>query len=95
MGFPFIFRGTLDVRAKRINQAMKIAAVQALRQLAKEPTPAAVLQAFNLERLEFGRDYIIPKPLDARLLGALASAVAQAAVDSGVAQLPYPAHYPL
>lgn len=95
LGFPFIFRGTLDVRAKRINQAMKIAAVQALRQLAKEPTPAAVLQAFNLERLEFGRDYIIPKPLDARLLGALAGAVAQAAVDSGVAQLPYPAHYPL
>ncbi len=95
LGFPFIFRGALDVRATRINEEMKIAAVQALRQLAKEPTPAEMLQAFNIDRLEFGPDYILPKPLDARLLGAVAGAVAQAAVDSGVARLPYPAHYPL
>ena len=95
LGFPFIFRGTLDVRARRINEAMKIAAVEALRQLAKEPTPPEVLQAFNLDRLEFGREYIIPKPLDGRLLGAIAGAVAKAAVDTGVAQLRYPSHYPL
>ena len=95
LGFPFIFRGALDVRAKRINEAMKIAAVEALRQLAKEPTPIEVLQAFNIDRLEFGRDYILPKPLDARLLGVVASAVAKAAIESGVARLHYPSHYPL
>ena len=95
LGFPFIFRGTLDVRAKRINEAMKIAAVEALRQLAKEPTPVEVLQAFNVDKLEFGRDYILPKALDARLLGAIAGAVAKAAIDTGVAQLHYPKHYPL
>jgi malate dehydrogenase (oxaloacetate-decarboxylating)(NADP+) len=95
LGFPFIFRGTLDVRATRINEAMKIAAVEALRQLAKEPTPVQVLQAFNVDKLEFGRDYILPKALDARLLGAIAGAVAKAAIDTGVAKLDYPAHYPL
>jgi malate dehydrogenase (oxaloacetate-decarboxylating)(NADP+) len=95
LGFPFIFRGTLDVRATRINEAMKIAAVEALRQLAKEPTPVEVLQAFNVDKLEFGRDYILPKALDARLLGAIAGAVAKAAIDTGVAKLQYPAHYPL
>ncbi|WET08998.1 MULTISPECIES: malic enzyme-like NAD(P)-binding protein [unclassified Pseudomonas] len=95
LGFPFIFRGTLDVRATRINEAMKIAAVEALRQLAKEPTPVAVLQAFNVDKLEFGRDYILPKALDARLLGAIAGAVAKAAIDTGVAKLHYPTHYPL
>lgn len=95
LGFPFIFRGTLDVRATRINEAMKIAAVEALRQLAKEPTPVEVLQAFNVDKLEFGRDYILPKALDARLLGAIASAVAKAAIDTGVAKLHYPSHYPL
>ncbi|MBK5413307.1 malic enzyme-like NAD(P)-binding protein [Pseudomonas sp. TH31] len=95
LGFPFIFRGTLDVRATRINEAMKIAAVEALRQLAKEPTPVQVLQAFNVDKLEFGRDYILPKALDARLLGAIAGAVAKAAIDTGVAKLHYPAHYPL
>ncbi|KJZ35780.1 NADP-dependent malic enzyme [Pseudomonas fluorescens] len=95
LGFPFIFRGTLDVRATRINEAMKIAAVEALRQLAKEPTPVEVLQAFNVDKLEFGRDYILPKALDARLLGAIAGAVAKAAVDTGVAKLHYPTHYPL
>ncbi len=87
LGFPFIFRGALDVRASWINEAMKIAAVEALRQLAKEPTPVEVLRAFNIDRLECGSDYILPKPLDARLLDA----VAQVAVDSGVARLPYPA----
>lgn len=95
LGFPFIFRGTLDVRAKCINEAMKIAAVEALRQLAKEPTPVDVLRAFNVDRLEFGREYILPKPLDGRLLGAIAGAVAKAAIDSGVAQLHYPTRYPL
>ena len=95
LGFPFIFRGTLDVRATRINEAMKIAAVEALRQLAKEPTPVEVLQAFNVDKLEFGRDYILPKTLDARLLGAIAGAVAKAAIDTGVAKLHYPTHYPL
>ncbi|APV41894.1 malate dehydrogenase [Pseudomonas frederiksbergensis] len=95
LGFPFIFRGTLDVRATRINEAMKIAAVEALRQLAKEPTPVQVLQAFNVDKLEFGRDYILPKALDARLLGAIAGAVAKAAIDTGAAKLHYPAHYPL
>jgi len=95
LGFPSIFRGALDVRAKRINEAMKIAAVKALRELAKQPVPAAVLTAYNLNELSFGREYIIPKPMDARLLGIVAAAVAKAAVDSGVARLPYPAHYPL
>jgi malate dehydrogenase (oxaloacetate-decarboxylating)(NADP+) len=95
LGFPFIFRGTLDVRATRINEAMKIAAVEALRQLAKEPTPVEVLQAFNVDKLEFGRNYILPKALDARLLGAIAGAVVKAAIDTGVAKLHYPAHYPL
>lgn len=95
LGFPSIFRGALDVRAKRINEAMKVAAVHALRDLAKEPVPADVLKAFKLKELSFGRDYIIPKPMDARLLGIVAGAVAKAAVDSGVAQLPYPKHYPL
>ena len=95
LGFPFIFRGALDVRASRINEAMKVAAVLAIRDLAKQPVPAEVAQAYNVEHLEFGRDYIIPKPMDTRLLGLVAAAVAQAAIDSGVARLPYPAHYPL
>ncbi|ACO80446.1 malate dehydrogenase (oxaloacetate decarboxylating) (NADP+) [Azotobacter vinelandii CA] len=95
LGFPFIFRGALDVRARRVDEAMKIAAVEALRQLAKEPAPAEVLKAFAIDRLQFGPDYILPKPMDARLLGAVAGAVAKAAVESGVARLPYPAHYPL
>jgi malate dehydrogenase (oxaloacetate-decarboxylating)(NADP+) len=95
LGFPFIFRGALDVRASRINEAMKIAAVKALRELAKEPVPADVLKAYDLSALSFGREYIIPKPMDVRLLSIVSAAVAQAAVDSGVARLPYPAHYPL
>lgn len=95
LGFPFIFRGALDVRAKRINEEMKVAAVHALKDLAKQPVPAEVLTAYELEALEFGREYIIPKPTDPRLLGAISAAVAKAAVDSGVARLPYPQHYPL
>lgn len=94
LGFPFIFRGALDVRARRINQAMQIAAVHALCALAREPVPAAVLQAYGLDRLAFGPDYILPKPLDSRLMDLVPPAVAQAAIDSGVATLGYPAHYP-
>ncbi len=95
LGFPFIFRGALDVRASAINEEMKVAAVQAIRELAREPVPQEVLDACQLNALSFGPDYIIPKPVDRRLLGAVSAAVARAAVDSGVAQLPYPAHYPL
>jgi malate dehydrogenase (oxaloacetate-decarboxylating)(NADP+) len=94
LGFPFIFRGALDVRARHINQAMQIAAVRALCALAREPVPAPVLQAYKLERLAFGVDYILPKPLDPRLMDLVPPAVAQAAIDSGVAALGYPAHYP-
>jgi malate dehydrogenase (oxaloacetate-decarboxylating)(NADP+) len=90
LGFPFIFRGALDVRASRINQEMQIAAVHALKQLAHEPVPDSVLSAYQLEKLEFGPDYIIPTPLDPRLREQVSSAVARAAVDSGVAQNPHP-----
>ncbi len=95
LGFPFIFRGALDVRARRINDEMKIAAVNALCAVTRLPVPQSVLDACAEDELSFGPDYIIPKPMDSRLLGAISSAVAQAAIDSGVAQLPYPAHYPL
>ncbi len=95
LGFPFIFRGALDVRASRITEEMKIAAAYALKELAKESVPEEVLEAYGLDSLKFGPEYIIPKPLDSRLLGAVSAAVARAAVDSGVARLPYPAHYPL
>jgi len=93
LGFPFIFRGALDVRASCINEDMKIAAVRALSDLAKEEVPADVLAACNVESLSFGPDYIIPRPMDGRLLPRIALAVARAAVDSGVARLPYPADY--
>lgn len=93
LGFPFIFRGALDVRASLINEEMKVAAVLALSQLAREPVPAEVLAACELEALAFGRDYIIPKPVDGRLLTRIAPAVARAAVDSGAARLPYPRNY--
>ncbi len=95
LGFPFIFRGALDVRAKSINEEMKIAAVNAIRAIAKEPVTQEVLIACELDSLEFGPEYIIPKPMDGRLLTAVPAAVAQAAVDTGVAQKPYPAHYPI
>ncbi len=86
LGFPFIFRGALDVRASTINEEMKLAASKALAQLAKEPVPACVLKAYNLEKLEFGKDYILPKPVDPRLISHVAPAVARAAMDSGVAK---------
>jgi malate dehydrogenase (oxaloacetate-decarboxylating)(NADP+) len=88
LGFPFIFRGALDVRASRINEAMQIAAVEALRTLAREPVPAEVLDAYGLQELSFGPDYIIPKPFDPRLRERVPAAVARAAIDSGVARLP-------
>jgi malate dehydrogenase (oxaloacetate-decarboxylating)(NADP+) len=90
--FPFLFRGALDVRARRISLQMKIAAVHALCRLTRLPVPSAVLAAYRKEALSFGPDYIIPKPLDPRLRAFVAPAVARAAVDSGVARLPYPAH---
>lgn len=85
--FPFIFRGALDVRSNAINDEMKVAAVEALRAVSKEPVPEEVLVASNSASLEFGRDYIIPKPMDPRLCARIAKAVAQAAIDSGVAFL--------
>jgi malate dehydrogenase (oxaloacetate-decarboxylating)(NADP+) len=88
LGFPFIFRGALDVRASTINEEMKLAASKALAALAKEPVPAAVLKAYNLEKLSFGKDYIIPKPLDSRLISTVAPAVAKAAMETGVAKFP-------
>ncbi|EHA1124926.1 malate dehydrogenase [Vibrio navarrensis] len=91
--FPFIFRGALDVRASEINDEMKLAAVDAIRQLAKEPVPAEVLKAAGVDSLEFGPHYIIPKPMDPRLLPRVAKAVAQAAVDSGVARIAMPENY--
>ncbi|MGB2272167.1 MAG: malic enzyme-like NAD(P)-binding protein [Pseudomonadales bacterium] len=93
LGFPYIFRGALDVRATAINEAMKIAAVHALKDLAREPVPEAVISACGVESLSFGKEYIIPKPLDSRLLMAVSSAVAKAAIDSGVAQRSYPQSY--
>ncbi|MDC0610080.1 malate dehydrogenase [Vibrio sp.] len=91
--FPFIFRGALDVRAKEINDDMKLAAVEAIRQLAKEEVPVEVLKAAGVEHLSFGKDYIIPKPMDPRLLPRVAKAVAQAAVDSGSARIAMPEGY--
>ena len=88
LGFPFIFRGALDVRATRINEAMKMAAVKALAELAKEPVPEQVNVVYDETRLSFGKDYIIPKPFDPRLITTVPPAVAQAAMDSGVATEP-------
>ncbi|MEO8087151.1 MAG: phosphate acyltransferase, partial [Bacteroidota bacterium] len=88
LGFPFIFRGALDVRATQINEVMKLAAVHAIADLAKEPVPEIVNLAYNQKNITFGKDYIIPKPLDPRLIATVAPAVAKGAMDSGVAQLP-------
>jgi malate dehydrogenase (oxaloacetate-decarboxylating)(NADP+) len=88
LGFPFIFRGALDVQATEINDEMKLAASQALAALTREEIPAEVLQAYNLESLEFGPDYVIPKPVDPRVLLWEAPAVAEAAMRSGVARRP-------
>ncbi|WP_461450052.1 NADP-dependent malic enzyme [Mucilaginibacter sp.] len=86
LGFPYIFRGALDVRATAINEEMKIAAVNAIACIAKKPVPEAVNLAYNTKNIKFGRDYIIPKPMDQRLIIEVSSAVAKAAIDSGVAR---------
>ncbi len=86
LGFPYIFRGALDVRAKCINEEMKVAAVKAIAELTKKAVPDVVNAAYDIKRLSFGRDYIIPKPLDPRLLTTVAPAVAKAAMESGVAR---------
>ncbi len=88
LGFPFIFRGALDVRATAINMEMKLAATRALAELAKEDVPDSVMRAYGVQRLHFGREYLIPKPFDHRVLIEEAVAVAQAAMESGVAQTP-------
>ena len=86
LGFPYIFRGALDVRATAINEEMKIAAVNAIASIAKKPVPEAVNLAYNTKNIKFGREYIIPKPMDQRLIIEVSSAVAKAAIDSGVAR---------
>lgn len=86
LGFPYIFRGALDVRATDINQEMQLAAVKALADLAKQNVPEQVIQAYNVKNMKFGRDYIIPKPFDKRLITKVSMEVAKAAIDSGVAQ---------
>lgn len=88
LGFPYIFRGALDVRARHINEAMKLAAVKALAELTKTPVPDIVNLAYNEKTISFGPNYIIPKPLDPRLLSTVAPAVAKAAMESGEAQFP-------
>jgi malate dehydrogenase (oxaloacetate-decarboxylating)(NADP+) len=86
LGFPFIFRGALDVRSKVINEEMKIAAANALAALAKEPVDKAVCDLYGVKELKYGTDYVIPKPLDPRVLEWVSPAVAKAAMDSGVAK---------
>ncbi len=88
LGFPYIFRGALDVRATGINEAMKLAAVRALSDLAKEPVPDSVLMAYGGEKIEFGKECLIPKPMDTRLITTVAPAVAKAAMESGIAMKP-------
>src|SRR5690606_719410 len=86
LGFPFIFRGALDVQASKINEEMKLAAVRALADLAKEPVPEIVQMAYKIRNLSVGREYIIPKPFDNRLITTVSMAVARAAMESGVAR---------
>lgn len=86
IGFPYIFRGALDTRARNINEEMKLAACRAIAQLAKQPVPDVVNAAYNVKQLSFGRDYIIPKPVDQRLITEVSAAVAKAAIESGVAR---------
>jgi malate dehydrogenase (oxaloacetate-decarboxylating)(NADP+) len=88
LGFPYIFRGALDVRATTINEEMKLAAVQALADLAKEPVPEIVKRAYNDKEMKFGKGYLIPKPLDPRLITTVSPAVAKAAIETGVAKKP-------
>src|SRR5664280_2552457 len=85
---PYIFRGALDVRAKAINEEMKLAAVYALAELSKAPVPEEVNIAYQTTNIKFGKDYIIPKPSDPRLITHVAPAVAKAAMESGVARMP-------
>lgn len=94
--FPYIFRGALDVRARRINQAMLIAAAEAIRKIAHEPILKSILEAYpnSDKQLKFGPDYILPKPIDPRLIEQVPAAVAKAAIETGVAQASYPKHYP-
>jgi len=94
LGFPFIFRGALDVRARRITREMQIAAVLALKDLAREAVPQSVLDAYGVQQMGFGPDYILPKPLDPRLRDVVPPAVARAAVAGGVARGAWPEHYP-
>jgi malate dehydrogenase (oxaloacetate-decarboxylating)(NADP+) len=86
LGFPFIFRGALDVRAKGVSEGMKVAAAEGLAQLAKEPVPDSVLRAYDADQISFGPEYLIPKPFDPRVLWTVAPAVAKAAVDEGLAR---------
>ncbi len=88
LGFPYIFRGALDCHARAINDEMKIAAVHAIAELARRPVPQIVDEAYGAKNMEFGRDYILPKPLDPRLLTTVSPAVARAAAESGVAACP-------
>ncbi len=94
LGFPFIFRGALDVQARAINQQMQIAAVHALRELAHQPVPQEVLSAYGVGDMAFGADYIIPKPFDPRIIDTVPTAVAAAAIETGVARTGWPSHYP-
>ena len=93
LGFPFIFRGALDVRARTINTEMQKAAVEGLRALTREPVLPEILEAYRLKQLAFGPEYIIPKPFDPRLMDFVPPAVARAAVDSGAARTAFPDHY--
>lgn len=95
LGFPFIFRGALDVRATKINEEMKLAAAYAIKDLAKEEVLPEVVAAYGGEQWTFGRNYIIPKPIDSRLLNRVAGAVARAAVETGVARIALPEEYKL
>ncbi len=88
LGFPYIFRGALDVRAVEINEEMKLASVRALAALAKEPVPEIVVKAYGADKIKFGREYLIPKPLDPRLITTISPAVARAAMESGLAKSP-------
>ena len=89
LGFPYIFRGALDVRASHINEAMKVAAAKALANLAKEPVPDIVNKAYSEKNITFGKDYLIPKPMDPRLIIEVSAAVAEAAIQSGIAKKPF------
>ncbi|MES1939450.1 malic enzyme [Salinisphaera sp. T5B8] len=94
LGFPYIFRGALDVRARRINMTMCVAAARAMGELARQPVPNSVLEAHSQDSMSFGPEYIIPSPFDPRLIDFIPPAVAQAAIATGVARTDYPSHYP-